>query len=253
MSWWRPNRKRRIGYGACSDVGMVRSENQDAYGRFPRHATSDAADQLFVVADGMGGHVRGQEASRTAVHVVQETYFSAAGRAVTERLRRAFEAANAGIYKRAHNGEQHDKMGTTCTVLALSENRLYLGHVGDSRAYRINRRGIEQLSHDHTLVEELLREGILTEKEALMHPRRNTLTRAMGVTPNIQVDLAQVGPIQAGDNFLLCTDGLANVSTRELQQVVLSDSPQRACEKLVEMANDRGGHDNVTVMIVRID
>lgn len=253
MAWWRPGSTRRIRYGACSDTGRVRSENEDAYGRFPRHASPEAEEQLFIVADGMGGHSRGREASWAAVQVVSQTFFSCGGQPASERLRRAYEAANRSIYMRARQDGRADEMGTTCTVLAMTSGQIHMAHVGDSRAYRINRQGTEQLTRDHTMVEELRREGVLTELEAREHPQRSALLRAMGIDPDLEADVWRAGSLQRGDRYLLCTDGLIDIATEEMHRLVLSHTPQQACELLVDTANDRGGYDNVTVMVIRID
>lgn len=253
MSWWRPKSSKTIAYGFCSDIGRVRAENEDAYGCFPGDAAAKTDEHLFIVADGMGGHTRGQQASRAAVQVTSQTYFSTGGGSVSERLQRAFEAANRSIYQLAFQDGQSDAMGTTCTALALTDGQIHLAHVGDSRAFRISRRGTEQLTRDHTIVEERRREGILTDAEARAHPNRNVLRRAMGINPTLEVDVSSAGSLQPGDCYVLCTDGLTDVADVEMQQIVLALPPQRACDKLVEMANERGGFDNVTVMVIRID
>ncbi len=249
MTWRKNKTKPVVHFGACSDVGRVRAENEDACGRFPREDPG-AEEQLFIVADGMGGHERGREASTTAVEVVQRTYFAQAGGGgpVLRRLERAVQRANAQVHEQAANGRV--KMGTTCTALALAEGRLFLAHVGDSRAYRIRNAHLEPLTQDHTLAEDLRREHVLTDDEARTHPRRHVLTRALGIDPILQVDLREGGAGRAGDRFLLCTDGLAEVPEGELLNAVKSHPPQQACEALVQQANERGGRDNVTVLIV---
>jgi len=264
MWLWKSERRRHINMGACSDTGRVRQENQDAHGWFPPQPSSRAREKLFVVADGMGGHTRGREAGQTAVDVVQQAFFANADQPVAERLRQAFIAANDTIYQRAHapqtpvnghrNGHgngQATTMGTTCTALALINGQIHIAHVGDSRAYRINRKNVERLTQDHTMVEELLRAGVLTEEEAKSHPRRNVLVRAMGVAPTLEVDVFQAGPLASGDHYLLCTDGLAVIPLQKLQHVVLHQTPQDACENLVALANEHGGFDNVTALLIQ--
>jgi serine/threonine protein phosphatase PrpC len=253
MNWWKTKRTYAVEVGAYSDVGQVRSENQDAYGRFPAVADQETGERLFIVADGMGGHARGGEASRLAVDVLQETFFAGDDGAVGERLERAFEAANLRVYALGHTGPTQTITGTTCTVIALVDGHLHMAHVGDSRAYRIDKHGIEQLTRDHTLVEELRRQGMLTDDEARTHPRRHALTRALGIQPTLEVDVLEARPVEAAQHYLLCSDGLAPVSEEEIRQVVLTYPPQQACEHLVEMANQRGGPDNVTVLIVAIN
>ena len=253
MGWWKSKRKYDVHVGALSDVGQVRTENQDAYGHYPVAPGRDTQERLFIVADGMGGHARGEEASSMAVEVLQKTFFSGNQWAVGERLRRAFEAANARVYARATAGMAPETMGTTCTAMALVNGHVHMAHVGDSRAYRIDQYGVKQLTRDHTLVEELRRQGVLTEDEARTHPRRHALTRALGIQPTLEVDVLEAMTVEVPQRYLLCSDGLASVSEEELREVGLSLPPQQACERLVSMANERGGPDNITVLIVAID
>lgn len=238
---------------AVSDVGLVRTENEDAHGYFSSGENGAAAEHLFIVADGMGGHDHGREASRTAVKVVRDTFFSAALKPVEERLERALQAANRRIYELSEDGRDSRRAGTTCTTLAYAGRTLYLAHVGDSRAYRIRRKRIEQFSNDHTLTAEMEREGILTGEEARRHQRRHTLTRAVGVDEQVDVDISQLGAPSSRDTFLLCSDGLSAVPTDEIHRVVRSHPIDTAAEMLVRLANDRGGHDNVTVMLIRFN
>lgn len=253
MAWWKTKKMRKITFGAYSDIGQVRTENQDAYGHYPQFDRTGKDDQLFIVADGMGGHARGQEASQTAIEVVQRVYLGSKERSPVIRLKRAFESANQSILERSRNGEHPDRMGTTCTALAFVEGLMYLAHVGDSRAYRITQERVEKLSHDHTVVEELRRKGIITNEEAQGHPRRNALIRAVGVEESIEIDVVELGSPQPGEYYVLCSDGLAEVSEGEIQRAVLDSTPQEACETLVQIANERGGRDNVTVLVIRID
>ncbi len=253
MLWKRSARPLTIRFGAKSDVGQVRTENQDDFGRFPAVRSLQNGEQLFVVADGMGGHEDGGQASRVAVEAIGDTYFARPEGSVEDRLRRSVGEANARVYQSAQGSGIPKKMGTTCTAIALVGEDAYLAHVGDSRAYRINRRGIVQLSQDHTLVEALMREGVLTVDEAARHPQRHALVRAIGIEPEVQVDIRQLEAPQAGDAFLLCSDGLARVTNVEIRDIVRAEAPQEAAERLVQLANDRGGHDNVTVLVVKVE
>lgn len=251
MSWWKVKRPMTISYGATSHVGLVRSENQDAYGSFPANNPESASERLFIVADGMGGHLGGKEASRIALLEVPKVFFNNKKATVEERLREAFSQANNCIYDKAQTGNGFDRMGTTCTALALTNGQISIAHVGDTRAYLIEKNKIDQLTDDHTLVEEMRREGVLTEAEARVHPRRNTLTRAMGVEPNLEIDVYDIGEIKPDQRFLLCSDGLSEVSSEEFQRIVMHMAPQEATDKLVAIANERGGHDNATALILR--
>lgn len=258
MKLWNNKKERDIRVGVSTDIGPVRSENQDSYGRFPKEAfesTPDGLiasgdDLLFVVADGMGGHEGGQEASRTAVQAVGTTYLSNTGQSAPDRLRVAFEQANRDVFHCAHNGEVARKMGTTCTALGIVNDQLYIAHVGDSRCYRIDEDGIEQVTDDHTMVDELRRQGVLTEEEARNHPRRHALIRAMGNEEDIEVDVLGPIPRQPRCQYLLCSDGLAPVSDQDIQRIVMENRPQDACDQLIQKAIAGGGTDNVTVLIV---
>ncbi|HMB91151.1 MAG TPA: Stp1/IreP family PP2C-type Ser/Thr phosphatase [Rhodothermales bacterium] len=252
MTWWKTRRKRIVEVGVVSDVGQSRSENQDAYGCFTNPDDEKAEERLFVVADGMGGHLRGEEASRLAVAVLQQTFFEGRAWSVGERLRQALETANDRVYREAQSDAGQNKMGTTCTAMALVNGHVYMAHVGDSRAYRIDESGIEQLTRDHTLVNELQRQGVLTEDEARTHPRRHALTRALGIQPTLEVDILDATSIKPSTSYLLCSDGLAPVTDDEIRDIVSTNPPQDACEQLVRMTNERGGPDNVTVLIVTI-
>lgn len=240
-----------LSVGAASDVGRVRDENEDAYGHF----TAAEADglHLFIVADGMGGHARGREASTTTVEVVREVFFNERSGSVPDRLQRAFQQANSQVYETSEVEEEADSMGTTATALAVVDERVYLAHVGDSRAYRYRTGEAEQLTHDHTIVQELQRSGAITEEQARTHPRRGVLTRAVGVQPNLEVELNDVGSLRPDDRFLMCTDGLQELPEEVLREVVLNNAPQSACEQLVRRAREEGGHDNATALIVHVD
>ncbi len=243
--------KSKVTVGAASDVGRVRSNNEDTFGLFPENGTP-AEERLYVVADGMGGHVRGKDASSTAVDVIGRAFTADHPTSVKARLKNGFDEANRAIFSMAFAGGEQLTMGTTCTALSLSDSSAIIAHVGDSRAYRVRHDAVEQLTEDHTVAETLRKEGILSEEEALNHPRRHALTRAVGVDENLQTDLLNVPPARAGDHFVLCSDGLAAISIPDLQRVVLGQPPQQACETLIQMANEQGGFDNATVIIVRI-
>ncbi len=194
----------------------------------------------------------GEEASRLAVEVLRQTFFAARAWSVGERLRRAFEVANARVFEQAHEGPAFRTMGTTCTALALVNGHVHMAHVGDSRAYRVDRHGIEQLTRDHTLVDELRRKGVLTAEEARRHPRRHALTRALGIRATLEVDVLEATTVKPPQTFVLCSDGLAPVLDEEIREVVDALPPQQAAERLVAMANERGGPDNVTVLVVAV-
>jgi len=233
-------------FGACSDVGLIRRDNQDHFGVFPEQRPT-----LFVVADGMGGHADGGTASRVAVETLAEAFLADEGPA-THRLASAVRAANAAVWREAQNNGGPRRMGTTCTALAIEMDRAVLAHVGDSRAYRVSGAGLEQLSPDHTLVAELIARGLLTEAEAARHPQRHVLTRALGVGPEVDAFVEDLGPTQPGDTYVLCSDGLAPVEAEEVGRVAAGYGPQAAAEWLVARANALGGPDNITVIVIRL-
>jgi len=235
-----------------SHIGHVREENQDSAGRFPDGETpGDDGLLLFAVADGMGGHRGGREASSIAIRTLRETFFIPTSDDIPERLKRAFEAANSAVRGHGQMNPEFRGMGTTLTVMVFEGDHAFIGHVGDSRAYRIAEDGIEQLTEDHSIVAEWLRKGWLTEEQARNHPERSLLYRALGVGTDIVVDLIEGIGTGEGVRFLLCTDGLTNhVEDNELKEVVASGDPQEACDRLVSLALDRGGFDNITVQTI---
>jgi serine/threonine protein phosphatase PrpC len=247
-------KKFRIEYGNKSDLGRVRSENQDYFGKFPEQ-TEDLnwpRGQLFIVADGMGGHERGREASHTAVRVISENYYNNRYDDIGQGLKHALQAANEEIYRIASSGDALVKMGTTCTALVLHQNEAFVGHVGDSRLYQVDGEHIKQLTEDHTQVAEMYRKGIISEEEAKVHPSKSVLVRALGVRPDIEIDIINGIRLEPDRYFVMCTDGLAKVSKEEIKEIVLHHSPQEACEILVAKANALGGEDNVTLQIIKI-
>jgi len=229
-----------------TDVGQRRRANEDRYG---------IADHLgvYLVADGMGGHTAGQVASDLAIQSAVAALESLAGGAakLTDKLRFAVAAANREIFETAQEKPHLAGMGTTLVALLAGNERIALAHVGDSRAYLIRGGKIRQLTDDHSLVAELVRRREITEVAARGHPHRHVLTRALGVRRTVEADLAELTPAE-GDVFLLCSDGLTgHVQDEEIAAEVLRESDLGgACENLVRLANERGGEDNITVMLV---
>ena len=243
-----------IAYGYATHVGLLRTDNQDACGKFPQDGedgVTQSDEILFVVADGMGGHQAGQVASTSAVQVIPRWFFSANGDP-GRRLRQALEHANAEVFGRAQQDATLRGMGTTCTAMALRDDGAWLAHVGDSRAYRLSHAGMEQITTDHTRVQELVRMHVITPEEAAVHPHRHMLQRSLGPMPEIEVDVAGPLPLRDDDRFLLCTDGLTGISDDVLLRTILELDPQDASDRLVELANEEGGRDNVTVMVIHI-
>lgn len=250
LPWSRKSSAIAVSFGGQTDVGRVRERNEDAIGHLVL-GDGPEAEHLFVVADGMGGHRDGQRASALAVDTLREQFGSANGD-VGERLRSAFRLANERVHAGAVASGAVRGMGTTCTALALNGAAAYVAHVGDSRAYRIGAEGIRQVTEDHTLVQALTRDGVLTPAEAADHPQRHALMRAIGIEAEVEVDVRALPAVQRGEAFVLCSDGLAEVAPAEIRDIVRAHPPQEAADALVTLANDRGGTDNVTVLVVRL-
>lgn len=227
-------------------IGRVRSSNQDYYDEFH----SPTGSRLLVVADGMGGHRGGATASRVATEAIGEV-FKASTAEPPDTLSDALTAANQRVHRQSIDDPELSGMGTTVVALLFDiEGRVWVAHVGDSRAYRLHATGMEQITQDHSVVGEMVRRGLISPEEAETHPRRNEILRSVGVEAEVEIDVAQVVSAAPGDRFVLCSDGLTGlVSDLEIAEVVQSDSPEDAARRLVDMANDRGGHDNITVQI----
>ena len=234
-----------------TDKGCVREANEDS-GRFVR--PSDPAllrrkGALMIVADGMGGHSAGEVASQMAVELVSRLYYEAPGDDAPGALAAAVAEANRRIHAAAAADEAKRGMGTTCTALALREGGAFAAHVGDSRLYLLRGGGVYQLSEDHSHVMELVRHGLLTKEEARHHEDKNVILRALGTTPEVEVSAVAPLRVEAGDHFLLCSDGLHDlVADEEIGRVVAEAGDEHAaCEQLIALAKERGGHDNITV------
>ena len=231
---------------ARTDVGLKRRANEDC--------CIVAADLgVYLVADGMGGHRAGQVASEIAAQAVVgalETLADAAA-SLTDKLRYSLAAANREILDTARRKPELSGMGTTLVALLAASGRVALAHVGDSRAYLIRAERIRQLTDDHSLVAELVRRREITETAARGHPHRHVLTRALGVRRSVEPDLAELTPA-ACDTFVLCSDGLTgHVRDSEIAEIAVGAAdPDSACEQLISLANERGGEDNITVLLV---
>jgi protein phosphatase len=234
---------------ARTDVGRRRSANEDCFA-----LVSELG--LYLVADGMGGHTAGQLASRLATAGTIESLrrIASTDASLAEKLRYCIAGANRQIYDTAVAKPELAGMGTTLVALLAGGGRLALAHVGDSRAYLIRSGAIRQLTEDHSLVGELLRRQEISPGAARGHPHRHVLTRALGVRRLVEADLTELTPA-VGDVLALCSDGLTgHVSDDELAGAIAAEPRlERACEQLVELANQRGGEDNITVALVRCD
>ena len=232
-----------------SDVGRVRTANEDSCEIFSR----DDGTRLLVVADGMGGAQGGATASQTALATIAERFARAASARPRAMLADAIQDANIRVFELAQAQPELEGMGTTVVAFHLDARRRgTVAHVGDSRAYRYRRGRLEPLTTDHSVVAEMQRRGLLTPSEAAVHPRRNEILRAVGVLPAVEVEISEV-EVAAGDRFVLCSDGLSGVvEDEEIAAIVQSEDPETAVDRLIAMANDRGGPDNITVQILSI-
>jgi protein phosphatase len=235
-------------YGA-TDVGLKRKNNEDAFAMKPTQG-------VYVVADGMGGAAAGEVASRIFTETTMEVFSGSGDRSEKETLdlvERTFMVANERILNHVSTNPEHKGMGCTAEVTAFCNGRIVLGHVGDSRTYRFRDSQLKQLSADHSVVQEQIDQGIITPDEALNHPMRNIILRAVGVKKTIVPDFL-TGKALEGDLFLLCSDGLTDmIADREIVDVLRSvDSVPEKTEKLIALAKSAGGRDNITVVLIRV-
>lgn len=244
-----------VGFGSASRRGPGRSENQDSSGAFPRAADGKPRhphEKLFVVADGMGGHRGGREASQMVVHLVEDHFFREKAERPPQSLGVALEEANHRIFERSRTEAELQGMGSTCVALLLRGRKAFVAHVGDSRVFRVRDGDVEQLTTDHSRVEELVQQEEITLEEAERHEERHLLTRAVGVRPEVEVDLLGPVTLEADDRFVLCTDGLVSITDEELAEITTGRPPQEACDTLIQLATERGGRDDATVQVVHI-
>ncbi|MGH9117303.1 MAG: Stp1/IreP family PP2C-type Ser/Thr phosphatase [Acidimicrobiales bacterium] len=238
----------RLRWGVATDVGRVRTNNEDSM---------LVLDRLFAVADGMGGHRAGEVASQLAVQALEQTFGGTEHNPTVEQLIEAVRRANIAIIEESLTNPEHRGMGTTITALAPidmnGEETLAVINVGDSRTYRFHDGELEQLTEDHSLVQEMVRDGRLSPEEAATHPQRNIVTRALGVEPDLDVDWLTVTPY-AGDRYVLASDGLFDeIDDAKIAGVMRRfPDPYVAAEELVRLANEAGGRDNVTVVVVDV-
>jgi len=238
----------RLSSFAGSDVGRMRSGNEDSY---------FCGQTVFAVADGLGGHQGGEVASAAAVEPLAglDGREFAEPRDAAEALANAIREANQAILDRAAGDPALYGMGTTVTAAAAGDGYIQLAHVGDSRAYLLREGALDQLTTDHTVVGELVRRGRLTPEQAAIHPERSILTRAVGLDPRVPVDLPDPLELRSGDQLLLCSDGLTEAVDDDQIAELLSAAPDghAACRSLIDTANGAGGPDNITVVLVRVE
>lgn len=249
----------RLEIAGVTHVGLRRARNEDSLGLRPDAYDELAADEgyLFAVADGMGGAEKGDVASRLAVEALFDTYYvrdddNAPDLPAAEALRAAFNAANSLVHGESMKLES-GMMGTTLVACTIVGDLAIVANVGDSRAYLVREGKLQQITDDHSFVNEQFKAGVLSAEEARTSPQRNIITRAIGHQPHVQSDQLQVGPLQPGDQLLLCSDGLHGmVQPDELLRISEEPDLRQAAIDYVEAANAHGGLDNITCLLVRV-
>lgn len=240
---------------AATDTGMRRSNNQDSHCivRAPSPAAWRERGHVYMVADGMGAHAVGELASKMACDNIPHNYKKTKNLAASEAVVKAYREVGAQIHGRATANKEFQGMGTTCSSLILLPEGALIAHVGDSRVYRVRQEQVSQLTFDHSLVWELVRRNHLAFEQAQKAVPRNVITRSLGPDPTVEVDLEGPYPVEPGDVYLLCSDGLSGpISDPELGAFAFNFHPENACRYLVHLANLRGGMDNITCIILRV-
>jgi PPM family protein phosphatase len=251
------NVKPGVDVAGQSDVGCQRENNEDSYLYWEPVDDEEfkRKGRLAIIADGMGGHEGGSEASRLAVETVREVYDSAFQADPEASLIESFAAAHAKIREYADRYPAFHGMGTTCTALVLRGRQLYFAHVGDSRLYLVRNRIMQRLTRDHSYVGRLVESGLVRPEDAEKHPQRHILTAALGAGIEVSIDAAEPGlEVEQGDHLLLCTDGLWSVvRDEEIEAAVSGSAPAECCASLIRRARERGGPDNITLQVLRVE
>ena len=236
---------------AKSDVGKAREMNQDYYYISPKESDIN----LYILADGMGGYKGGEIASRLATISVKNYIESNFENTLKDKeeilklIKSSMEYANMVVYEKSKEDQELEAMGTTLEVCLIYNNRAYIGHVGDSRIYRIRKEFMRKLTTDHSYVETLVKDGTITKEEAQHHPKKNMLTKALGCTPFLEADVTVKGFIK-DDIILICSDGLTNMIPEDEIYDIIKDNVEEAPAKLIEKANENGGYDNITAIVI---
>ncbi|ABK60926.1 MULTISPECIES: Stp1/IreP family PP2C-type Ser/Thr phosphatase [Clostridium] len=231
--------------GLLSDIGNVREINEDSIGKYENDEFA-----VYIVADGMGGHNAGDVASKIAVescieYIKRNRYLDDMERLLKESIK----YANNNIYIKAENSEMLYGMGTTITACIVKQGKVVIANVGDSSCYIVTEENIEKITKDHSLVQELVDDGSITEEEAINHPNKNIITRALGTKKTVKIDTFSVD-ISYNEKFVLCTDGLSNeVSKEEMYSIISQNTNQEACRLLVDLCKNKSGRDNISVII----
>ena len=239
-----------MNFYAITNKGIVRTQNQDCI------YTSDNM-KLYIIADGMGGANAGDIASKKAVEVakkyIMDNYTEESNIAIKELIRNALGFANKEVYELSLSNKEYEGMGTTIIILLIIGNKIYIGHIGDSSLYRIRRNVIRKITKDHTYVQDLVDNKEITKQQAKVHPKRHMLTKVLGCDSFVEPDII-VKKIEENDYILMCTDGLTNmVKDREIYNIIVEKKDCKVItETLVDLANNRGGLDNISIILIEI-
>jgi serine/threonine protein phosphatase PrpC len=246
----------RVKFAAKTDLGLMRENNEDKFDFMEPEDPALLASRgsVYAVADGMGGHAAGQIAAELALKTFLKTYYEPTAANPEDALVSAVAAANTVVHATASAIPGRHGMGCTLTAAVVLQDKLWVAHVGDSRAYLMRAGELKQLTEDHSWVAEQVKRGAMTQEEARLSPFRNVITRSIGASNSIQPDVFSL-PLQSGDLILICTDGLSGVVTDSEILRILSEetAPSFAAAKLIDAANSAGGPDNITVLILRVD
>lgn len=235
-----------------TDIGRCRKNNEDAY-----YVAEEGApmEHLYLVADGMGGCNAGEVASSSAIQSFLQYLeeHKDEGAEIPDLIAGGFQAANQEVFRKSNSASEFAEMGTTLVAAAVADGKVYIAYVGDSRAYLMRQGSLEAVTTDHSYVMELVKMGTITKEEAAQHPKRNIITRAVGIKDTVEMDTV-VEDVQEGDMILLCTDGLSGMlQDEEMETVLREEMPvEQKAQKLVSLANKHGGYDNISLVLIEI-
>jgi len=255
MIWLLNTMPIKVNSYGCTDIGLVRLNNEDVWGGIPEH-------HVYIIADGMGGHKAGEVAASQTVEtltaIIRRELESRKEKKPSDKEMRkilfeAIQEVNDAVHQLGNSSEDLRGMGSTLCCLCFRENDLVYAHVGDSRIYRLRKKKLKLLTKDHSLLREMLDLGQINENQALEFSHRNILTRAVGTEPYVEPTV-HVGTIHDGDTYLLCTDGLTDLLTREEIEAILNEAStlEESAMQMISIANARGGHDNTTVVLAQV-
>lgn len=236
---------------ALTDIGLVREKNQDSI-----FASNESELPLFIIADGMGGHKGGEIASSDAIKIIRETFIANKEKLINKKeimqvINQSIKNANTSIYRKSLELLEYSGMGTTVSLCYIYKSHVYIGHVGDSRIYIIDNNKISQVTEDHSLVNELVKKGEITAEEAKTHPKKNIITRAVGTSHDIEVDIKEI-KFKDGDKLLLCTDGLSNMLyEKDILDILKQEgSLMEKGETFIRTSKQNGGTDNISLILI---